>query len=228
MKDVKSGARQYMGKLLLQRILGAAAFFLAAGTFKAPRGILYFALYILATAIAGLILYQKQAETLDARKMVPADTKKWDKIILVIFTLAAYYGIYLAAGLSLRFHEPQTPAPLFWAGLAIMLACCFLSVWPVAVNRNFESSARIQKDRGQRVCSAGPYALVRHPGYSALILWALSMPMMFGLYTGIVSAVIIVIIVARTWLEDSMLKNELPGYRDYAAKVRYRLLPYLW
>lgn len=142
--------------------------------------------------------------------------------------LSAYYGIYLAAGLSIRFDRPQTPTLLFVTGMMIMLACCFLSVWPVLVNRNFESSARIQKDRGQTICSTGPYAFVRHPGYSVLILWALSMPMMFGLYSGIVAAVITMLVIIRTALEDSMLKNELPGYKEYMKKVQYRLLPHVW
>lgn len=228
MKGAKQGARRYISKLLLQRLLGAAAFFFAAGTWNAPRGILYFLLYTLASVIACLILYRTHAETLDARRGISADTKKWDKILLPLFTLLAYYGIYLAAGLSIRFDRPQTPSPLFWLGISIMLACCFLSVWPVMVNRNFESSARIQEDRGQRVCSAGPYAFVRHPGYSVLILWALSMPMMFGLWVGVVSTLIVILITTRTYLEDSMLKNELPGYEDYMEKVRYRLLPYVW
>lgn len=228
MNYAEQGARKYIGQLLLQRLGGAALFFLAAGTWKAPRGIAYFGVYTLASLIAVTALYHKQAETLDARRKISPDTKKWDKLILLFFVLLAYYGIYLAAGLSIRFERSQTPPPLFWAGMAIMLACCFLSVWPVMVNRNFESSARIQADRRQKVCSIGPYAFVRHPGYSVLILWALSMPMMFGLYTGMVSAVICALIVIRTFLEDSMLKNELPGYKDYMEKVRYRLVPYVW
>jgi Putative protein-S-isoprenylcysteine methyltransferase len=201
------------------------AFFFAAGTWNAPRGILYFLLYTLASVVACLILYRGHAETLDARREVPKSTKSWDKIILPLFVLSAYYGI---AGLSVRFDQPQTPSPLFWLGMAVMLACCFLSVWPVMVNRNFESSARIQEDRRQAVCSTGPYAFVRHPGYSVLILWALSMPVMFGFYAGIISTVIIALIVVRTYLEDSMLKNELPGYKNYMEKVKYRLLPYVW
>lgn len=228
MDNANQGARKYIGKLLLQRILGAAAFFLAAGTWNVPRGILYFVVYILASMVACLILYHGHTEILDARREVAANTKSWDKILLPLLALLAYYLIYLAAGLSVRFACPQTPSALFWAGMAVMLACCFLSVWPVMVNRNFESSVRIQDDREQKVCSKGPYSFVRHPGYCVLILWALSMPAMFGIYAGVVSALIIVLVVARTYLEDTMLKNELPGYKEYMEKVRYRLLPYAW
>lgn len=147
---------------------------------------------------------------------------------IVLQRLAGAVVFFLAAGLSTRFGRPQTPSVLFAMGMLIMLACCFLSVWPVWVNRNFESSARIQEDRGQTVCSTGPYAFVRHPGYSVLILWALSMPMMFGLYAGIVAVTIILLVIIRTGLEDSMLKNDLPGYKGYMEKVKYRLLPYVW
>lgn len=228
MNNTNQGARRYIGKLLLQRILGAAAFFLTAGTWNVPRGVLYFLLYILASVAACLILYRGHAEVLDSRREVPANTKGWDKILLPLLAVLAYYAIYLAAGLSVRFDSPQTPSALFGLGMVIMFACCFLSVWPVMVNPNFESSSRIQDDREQEVCSKGPYAFVRHPGYSALILWSLAMPAMFGLYAGFVSATIIVLVVARTYLEDTMLKNELPGYNEYMEKVRYRLLPYVW
>lgn len=228
MNFANRGARKYIGKLFLQRILGAGVFFLAAGTWNVPRGMLYFLLYILASVIACLILYHGHTETLDARRKISANTKSWDKILLPLLVVLAYYFIYLVAGLSVRFDTPQTPSVLFWLGMAVMCACCFLSVWPVMANRNFESSARIQKDRAQEVCSSGPYAFVRHPGYSALILWAASMPMMFGFYTGLVSAVIAILTVLRTRLEDAMLKNELPGYKEYMVKVRYRLLPHVW
>lgn len=228
MNNTDKGAREYIGKLLLQRMAGAAAFFVAAGTWNVPRGILYFLVYIAASAAACLILYRGHAEVLAARRTVPADTKKWDKVLLPLIVLLAYCLIYAAAGLSVRFGRPQTHPALFWPGMAVMLACCFLSVWPVMVNRNFESGARMQQDREQKVCSDGPYAFVRHPGYAVLILWTLAMPAMFGLYAGIVSAAIIVLVVVRTYLEDTMLKNELPGYKEYMEKVRYRLLPYVW
>ncbi|MGF7144702.1 protein-S-isoprenylcysteine O-methyltransferase Ste14 [Anaerotaenia torta] len=228
MNEIKSGAVKYIGKMILQRGLGAAAFFLGAGTWDVPRGIAYFAVYIVSTVIASVILYRHDAELLNARRKVTSDTKSWDKVLLLIFVVLAFYGIYAAAGLSVRFHSPETSPVLFWIGMAIMALTCFLAVWPVMENRNFESSVRIQKDRGQKVCSTGPYAIIRHPGYSVILLWSVGMPMMFGMLAGMTAVLIVIVIVIRTYLEDTMLQKELPGYSEYTKKVRYRLLPYIW
>lgn len=109
-----------------------------------------------------------------------------------------------------------------------MLAATLFGVWPIMENRHFESSVRLQRDREHKVCSTGPYAYIRHPGYSAIVLWGLSMPMIFGPPVWIVTAAILVIMVTRTWLEDKFLQNSLPGYQNYAGNVRYRLIPYIW
>jgi protein-S-isoprenylcysteine O-methyltransferase Ste14 len=42
------------------------------------------------------------------------------------------------------------------------------------------------------------------------------------------AALILAGLIVRTWLEDETLRKELPGYADYSAKVRYRLVPGLW
>ncbi len=228
MNEIKNGAVKYIGKLMVQRVLGTAAFFLSAGTWNSPRGIAYFIVYTISTIISAIILYRHDAELLNARRKVAPDTKSWDKALLLVYVLLSFYGIYAAAGLSVRFHHTETPPLLFWIGMIIMIFTCFLSVLPVIENRNFESSARIQKDRKQSVCSTGPYAIVRHPGYSVILLWAAAIPMMFGLYSGIISLMTAIVIIVRTYLEDVMLKNELPGYPAYAKMVRYRLLPYIW
>ncbi len=77
--------------------------------------------------------------------------------------------------------------------------------------------------------TTGPYRIVRHPGYMGIVLWAVASALMFGtLAVGVVAGVIIVTISVRTYLEDTMLKDELPGYADYAKSVRYRLIPFVW
>ena len=70
--------------------------------------------------------------------------------------------------------------------------------------------------------------MVRHPGYTSIIVWAVAMPLMFGWYTGIVSVAITVLITIRTILEDAMLQQELQGYKEYSEKVPYRLFFLVW
>lgn len=228
MENVKKGALLYLGKLILQRALGFGLFVLAAGTALDVRANVYFAVYFLACVVSWMVLQRTQAEMLNARRKVPQDTEKWDKLLLLLYVLLAYYGIYMVGGLAVRWGLGKTPGLLYGAGMLLMVVSCLLTVLPVLENRNFESSVRLQEDRGHAVCTTGPYAVVRHPGYSALVLWAVAMPMMFGWLVGIVSFCIVVLLVVRTRLEDDMLQKKLEGYADYAKTVRYRLVPCVW
>ncbi len=98
-----------------------------------------------------------------------------------------------------------------------------------AVNKFAEPSVRIQSDRGHRVVDTGPYAIVRHPLYLAGIFTVVGMALALGSYRALIPvAVGVVVILVRTGLEDRMLRNELEGYKDYASRVRYRLIPGVW
>ena len=93
-------------------------------------------------------------------------------------------------------------------------------------NRFFFSTVRIQTDRGHVVCDSGPYRIVRHPGYAGNMLSLPGIVLALGsVWTLIPVAVALIISVIRTVLEDQTLQKELPGYRDYAQRVRYRLFP---
>ena len=167
-------------------------------------------------------------ETLAARGKVATNSPLWDKVLLGFYWLLAFFGIYFVAGLESG-GAPATLGFTFFFGIALLVISSLLSLWAVIENTFLESTARIQTDRGQTVCSSGPYRLVRHPTYSAVVLWCASVAMAFQTpLTGAVAGFILVIIVSRTALEDQMLLRSLDGYRAYADKVRYRLVPYLW
>jgi protein-S-isoprenylcysteine O-methyltransferase Ste14 len=99
----------------------------------------------------------------------------------------------------------------------------------LAENRFFSSVVRIQTDRGHVVCDSGPYRLVRHPGYAGNILALFGIVLALGSsWTLIPAAVASIVAVTRTVLEDQTLQEELPGYRDYARRIRYRLIPWIY
>jgi protein-S-isoprenylcysteine O-methyltransferase Ste14 len=112
-------------------------------------------------------------------------------------------------------------------GLVAGNAICF---WAMRVNRFFSSIIRIQSDRGQHVIDSGPYAVIRHPGYLGGILVMLGSGL--ALCSWIAWAFLVVVSVPflmyRVITEDRVLQSELPGYSDYAARVRWRLLPGIW
>ena len=96
-------------------------------------------------------------------------------------------------------------------------------------NTFLESTARIQRDRNQKVCTTGPYSVVRHPAYSALILNCIGLSLIFPYVSvWICMAITAVIIIIRTALEDRMLKEGLDGYFEYTKQTRYRLIPFIW
>ena len=99
----------------------------------------------------------------------------------------------------------------------------------MAHNAFFAATVRIQTDRGQSVVSSGPYAWVRHPGYLGSVVYDLFAPLMLGSWWAYVPVlVVLALIFVRTRLEDATLQAELPGYAEYAARVRWRLIPGLW
>jgi protein-S-isoprenylcysteine O-methyltransferase Ste14 len=99
----------------------------------------------------------------------------------------------------------------------------------MAVNTHFEATVRIQEDRSHKVVDTGPYRWIRHPGYLGFLLVLVAAPLTVGAPAGLINAAVAgLLILFRTHLEDRILKKELEGYKAYADRVRYRLLPGLW
>jgi protein-S-isoprenylcysteine O-methyltransferase Ste14 len=227
--NVKKGSIKYILLLLLQRFIGIGLFFAFAGTFYDIRGNVNMALYFTVSIVACIVMFYGHKETLYERGKKQNNTKNWDKILLPIYILLAYFGIYLVAGLGIRLHWEKLPIECFYVGIILYLFSSVFVIWPVLENKHFEATSRIQDNREQTVIKTGPYKIVRHPGYAGIVIWVIAFFLMFGtLAVGIVSLIIIVTILIRTYLEDKMLKNELEGYLDYSKNTKYRLIPFIW
>ena len=137
------------------------------------------------------------------------------------------FPMVIVAGLDHRYNwSPEFPLWLIIIGFILISLGYALAAWALAENRFFPSVVRIQMDRGHVVCDSGPYRIVRHPGYAGNILPLLGIVLAFGsVWTLIPAAVALIIAVIRTGLEDQTLQEELPGYREYARRVHYRLIP---
>jgi protein-S-isoprenylcysteine O-methyltransferase Ste14 len=159
-----------------------------------------------------------------------AGMKGWDKVIFLIVvpvTMAIFPISALDAG---RFGwSPALPWWLYAAAYALMIAGEAWMIWAMEVNRYFSSVVRIQNDRKQKVVQDGPYAVMRHPGYAGGMLFIACSGVALGsVYALIPAAISIAAFAIRTYLEDETLKSELKGYREYARKVRHRLVPGIW
>lgn len=164
------------------------------------------------------------------RAKIKPDAKTWDMIILGLSKLCIGLVMPLVAGLDMRFGwTQQMPLAVQLIGLVFVALGYGLSSWAVISNRFFSDVIRIQIDRGHTVVSDGPYQYVRHPGYVGLILFSLATPFLLdSLWVLIPGGLTTLLILVRTIVEDKTLLEELDGYREYAARVRYRLLPGIW
>jgi protein-S-isoprenylcysteine O-methyltransferase Ste14 len=139
-------------------------------------------------------------------------------------------ALILLSGFDRRYHwSPPLPAWIEVAGLVLGAAGGMFTNTAVAANRFFSALVRIQHDRGHHVIDTGPYRFVRHPGYAGSIVYMFGMAVALGSRAAVAAtAVIVLVLVVRTALEDRTLRAELEGYADYARRVRFRLVPGVW
>ena len=153
--------------------------------------------------------------------------KSWDRLLAPLMALSLGLPLFVVAGLDHRFGwSPDFPSWLNILGLVLASAGYGFAGWAFLENRFFAAVVRIQLERGHVVCDTGPYRIVRHPGYSGSLLSPFAMVLALdSVWTLIPATVAVVIAVVRTALEDRTLQQELPGYREYAERVRSRLVP---
>lgn len=223
-----SNALQALVRLAVSLFAIALLLFWPAGTLDWPRG-WHFLLVVTAVVLASLfVTWRKYPQILTAPRNIRPGTKRWD-----YFFVALINGGMLAtlpvAGLDHRFGWTAPPDWLVLLGYLVMLAGFAGTAWARLTNRYFEPGVRIQSDRDQQVVDTGPYAQVRHPGYLAGSLMAVGIALSLGSLWALVPAgVVVLALVLRTLGEDATLRAELRGYSDYAGRVRYRWLPWLW
>jgi protein-S-isoprenylcysteine O-methyltransferase Ste14 len=214
--------------LVITLIVMAVLAFVPAGTLDWTLGWRFMGAFVVATLVAVLILWQVNPEIFAARSRVQPGTKSGDYIFLVLI-LGGFFFILPVAGLDFRFGWSQMPAWVVWLGYLLFVLSYAGQVWPQAVNRHFEPGVRIQSDRGQTVIDTGPYAIVRHPGYTSGSLLALSIPLCLGSWWALIPALVVVVgLIPRTIFEERTLRAELPGYTEYSQRVKYRWIPGVW
>ena len=203
----------------------AVALFVSAGTLE----IWSFWLYVAIFAAVFVVAFATLDPGLLRERMRPGGQKP--PLSLRLFSLVLFVH-WIVAGLDRgRFHWSDTVPPwLQAAGLLATTAGYALCLWAMYVNRFFSSVVRIQTDRGQHVITTGPYAFIRHPGYLAglLIIVASGPALGSWLATALLIVPSLPFLLYRTVNEDRVLQAELPGYRDYASRVRWRIVPGLW
>ena len=206
-------------------VLAGVALFASAGTF----GIAVFWIYLAILAAIFVASFLWLDPDLARERMRPGGKKP--PLALQLFSGVMVLH-WIIAGLDRgRFHWSDTlPLWLQALGLLALAGSYAFCIWAMHVNRFFSSVVRIQTDRGQHVVSTGPYAVIRHPGYLAGIVVMLASGIALGSWIAAAFLAITTLpfLLYRAITEDRILQAELPGYRDYAQRVRWRLIPGLW
>ncbi len=203
--------------------------FLPAGTWNWPQAwllILFLLVYFILYIYFGIF---RDPEQTQERSKIGSNVKVWDKVIMSIYTVLLP-TVFILAGLDVgRFKLSKVRVPIqvtAWAGLVISGS---IIMWTVISNTYLSRYARIQDDREQQVISFGPYHYVRHPMYLGIIILFLSLGPALGSFLAVIpGGLIVLLFIIRTAKEDKMLQKELPGYKEYAQKVSYRLVPGIW
>jgi protein-S-isoprenylcysteine O-methyltransferase Ste14 len=221
--------RRLVVSLLALPVYFALFMFLPAGTWAWAKGWLFIGVFLGTVAIAALYLWRVNPEVWVARTRSHEGTKRWDKILLGFFFPAVYAIVPVAALDDGRFQWSDLPRWACGVGYVLFLAGMGIVTWAEAVNKFFEVTVRIQADRGQTVIDTGPYAVVRHPGYVAGILFCLGIALCLGSMWALIPAGLAsFLLILRTHWEDQTLQAELPGYKEYTKLVRYKLIPGVW
>ena len=208
-----------------------AILFLSAGTLNWPEAWIFLGIWLAGGLTSGLSLARTNPEIVKERMRSPLqqDQKPWDRpLILAIF--GGWALLHVVAGLDAkRFEWSDMPIALEVLGaIAIFFA---IYVFHIVMRENAYASAVVKSDagRGHKVISTGPYAWVRHPMYAGAIFYFLGTALLLGSWYAFVFGLVLIAVIAfRAVREERMLAAELPGYADYARRVKYRLVPGVW
>lgn len=203
--------------------------FATAGTLRWWNGWLFVLGYsALVVSLTGF--FSKSPKLVEERMTAGKKAKTWDKWLFALIAAVLPLLATVLAGLDRRFGwTDPLPVSAVILAFAVMVASNALTFWAMRVNAFFSSHVRIQDDRGHTVVTDGPYRFVRHPGYTGAIVYNLAAPLVLAsLPAFCVGIAMLVLFVVRTMLEDRTLREGLAGYREYATKVRFRLVPYVW
>jgi len=223
-----------IAKLLLQNTITTAGMgallFACAGTMHWPAAWVFLATCALLGPLCGWWLYRVDPALLAERlrPVLQRDQPAADKAFMIVFVIAMLAWL-AAMGLDRRTQSSDVPVAFQALGLLLFVLSTLFILWVFRENSFAAPVVKLQAERAQRVVSTGPYAHVRHPMYSGMILFFAGVPLLLGSWWGLaIAPVIVVLFAVRIGIEERTLREGLPGYSDYMTRVRYRLLPGVW
>jgi protein-S-isoprenylcysteine O-methyltransferase Ste14 len=221
-------------KLLLRSTAGlivvGAMLFVPAGSVRFWQGWVFIALLFPCLIFSTIYLYKTDPQLVERRLQAKEPVK--EQKILVRVWKPLFFVAFLIPGFDYRLGWSRklwggVPVWLVAASDALVLSGYFFVLWVLMTNSY--ASRTIRVEQGQTIITKGPYGLVRHPMYlGSMVLW-LFMSLALGSYVALpIFALMIPFYVMRLLNEEKVLRQELPGYTEYCAHTRYRLIPSVW
>ncbi|TGQ54080.1 isoprenylcysteine carboxylmethyltransferase family protein [Mesorhizobium sp. M1C.F.Ca.ET.193.01.1.1] len=210
-------------------IMGALLF-VSAGTLHWTGAWVYMVVMVGLSLTMGVALARRDPGLMNERLRPPIQKTQTaaDKILLSILLLGIF-GWLALMGLDVRFGWSPVSIGVQVIGALILLVGIWICYLTMLENSFAAPVVKIQDERGQKVITTGPYSYVRHPMYAGAILYFAGTALLLGSWLGLVLvSVFIVLLAIRTFIEEKTLRTGLRGYDDYAANVRYRLIPMVW
>jgi len=209
-------------------LLLALALFVPAWTLRFWQAWLYLFLFAASSAVITIYLWKHDQALLSRRVNAgPAAEKTRPQQIIQLFASLGFLAIIVVPALDHRFSWSHVPLWLVLGG-DLLVVLGFYIVFRVFCVNTF-TAATVEVTEQQTVISTGPYALVRHPMYCGALVILLGTPLALSSWLGLVAFVLMVaVIVVRLLSEEKLLLGNLSGYAEYAARVRYRIMPFVW
>ena len=214
-----------IAKFLLGVVLVGLLIFLPAGTLRYFGGWLLMVILFVPMFCAGLVMLAKNPQLLKSR-LTAKETQREQNLVVKLSGLMFLVG-FVVAGLDFRFSWLSLPSWVNWVAAGLFLIAYLL--YAEVLRENTYLSRTIEVQENQTVVDTGLYGIVRHPMYSATLLLFLSMPLVLGsVFSFLCFLCYPAIIIKRLKNEEIFLEAELPGYKEYKEKVKYRLIPGIW
>ena len=223
--DYKKLRKRALVRYLLAIVILGLMFFLPAGTIRYWEAWVYFGILFIPTFFISIYLFKNNPELLQ-RRMRTRERERRQRLIARLWLLA-FILAFIIPGLDHRFNWSSVPLAVVISADVIILAG-YLIVFLV-FRENTYASRIVEVEKDQKVISTGPYAIIRHPMYLGGLLMYLFSPIALGSFWAIIAFMpLAVLFILRIFNEEQVLVKELPGYKDYMQKVKYRLIPFVW
>lgn len=216
-------------RIIVSFSLLALMLFVPAGRWDWRMGWALIAVMLVLVCVNMTVLLVKNPEVIRERLRGGKEARRWDRLVTGIMVPLAL-AVVLLGGLDQRYGWSPPFAPWIQVGaLGLVVLGDLIFLWAMAENKFFSPMVCIQTERGHYAVTGGPYRYVRHPGYVGWYIIMIGLAVALGSLWGFIpGAIVMALMVVRTALEDRTLRNELTGYKEYAERVRYRLVPGIW